>query len=48
VIWKEQAVRYSRLWAGLAAALVLIGGAVLRYVIVFAGQLSHFLPLYVR
>ena len=48
VIWKEQAVRYSRLWAGAAATLVLIGGAVLRYVIVFAGQLSHFLPLYTR
>lgn len=48
VIWKEQAVRYSRLWAGMAAALVLIGGAVLRYVIVFAGQVSHFLPLYTR
>jgi len=48
VIWREQAVRYSRLWAGLAAALVLIGGAVLRYVIVFAGQVSHFLPLYAR
>lgn len=48
VVWKEQAVRYSRLWAGMAAALVLIGGAVLRYVIVFAGQLSHFLPLYQR
>lgn len=48
VVWREQAVRYSRLWAGLAATLVLIGGAVLRYVIVFAGQLSHFLPLYTR
>jgi formate-dependent nitrite reductase membrane component NrfD len=48
VVWREQAVRYSRLWAGLAATLVLIGGAVLRYVIVFAGQLSHFLPLYSR
>jgi formate-dependent nitrite reductase membrane component NrfD len=48
VVWREQAVRYSRLWAGLAATLVLIGGAVLRYVIVFAGQVSHFLPLYTR
>ena len=48
VVWKEQAVRYSRLWAGMAAALVLVGGLVLRYVIVFAGQLSHFLPLYAR
>jgi formate-dependent nitrite reductase membrane component NrfD len=48
VVWREQAVRYSRLWAGLAAGLVLIGGAILRYVIVFAGQVSHFLPLYAR
>ncbi len=48
VVWREQAVRYSRLWAGLSATLVLVGGAVLRYVIVFAGQVSHFLPLYTR
>ena len=48
VIWKEQAVKYSRLWGGLSAGLVLIGGFVLRYVFVYAGQISHFLPLYVR
>ena len=48
VVWREQAAKYSRLWAGLAAVLVLVGGAVLRYVIVFAGQVSHFLPLYTR
>lgn len=48
VIWREQAVKYSRLWAGLSATLVLVGGALLRYVIVFAGQVSHMLPLYTR
>jgi formate-dependent nitrite reductase membrane component NrfD len=36
------------LWGGLSAALVLIGGFLLRYVFVYAGQVSHFLPLYVR
>jgi polysulfide reductase chain C len=48
LVWREQAVKYSRLWAGLSAALVLIGGAILRYVVVFAGQVSHMLPIYVR
>ncbi len=48
VVWQEQAVKYSRLWGGLSAALVLIGGFLLRYVFVYAGQVSHFLPLYVR
>jgi polysulfide reductase chain C len=48
VVWRDQAVKYSRLWAGLSAALVLLGGAILRYVVVFAGQMSHMLPLYTR
>jgi formate-dependent nitrite reductase membrane component NrfD len=48
VIWQEQAVKYSRLWGGLSAALVLVGGFALRYVFVYAGQVSHFLPLYTR
>jgi formate-dependent nitrite reductase membrane component NrfD len=48
VVWKEQAVKYGRLWGGLSASLVLIGGFLLRYVFVYAGQVSHFLPLYVR
>lgn len=48
VIWQEQAIKYSRLWGGLSAGLVLIGGFTLRYVFVYAGQISHFLPLYVR
>jgi len=48
VIWQEQAVKYSRLWGGLSASLVLLGGFLLRYVFVYAGQVSHFLPLYVR
>jgi formate-dependent nitrite reductase membrane component NrfD len=48
VVWQEQAVKYSRLWGGLSAVLVLIGGVLLRYVFVYAGQVSHFLPLYIR
>jgi formate-dependent nitrite reductase membrane component NrfD len=48
VIWQEQAVKYSRLWGGLSAALVLFGGFMLRFVFVYAGQVSHFLPLYAR
>ncbi|MBE7473539.1 MAG: polysulfide reductase [Anaerolineae bacterium] len=48
VVWQEHAVKYSRLWGGLSAGLVLIGGFALRYVFVYAGQMSHFLPLYVR
>jgi formate-dependent nitrite reductase membrane component NrfD len=48
VVWQEQAVKYSRLWGWLSAALVLIGGFLLRYVFVYAGQVSHFLPMYVR
>ncbi len=48
VIWKEAAVKYSRLWGGLSAAMVLVGGFMLRYVFVYAGQLSHFLPLLER
>lgn len=48
VVWQEQAVKYSRLWGGLSASLVLVGGFLLRYVFVYAGQVSHFLPLYAR
>ncbi|MDM8529178.1 polysulfide reductase NrfD [Anaerolineales bacterium HSG24] len=48
VIWKEAAVKYSRLWGGLSAVMVLIGGFLLRYVLVYAGQMSHFLPMLER
>lgn len=48
VVWQEQAVKYSRLWGGLSAALVLVGGFLMRFVFVYAGQISHFLPLYTR
>jgi len=47
-VWQEAAVKYSRLWGGLSAALVLIGGFMLRYVFVYAGQVSHFLPILER
>jgi len=45
MILKEGAVRYSRLLGGLSAVLVLVGGFLLRYVFVYAGQTSHLLPL---
>ena len=48
VVWKEAAVKYSRIWGGLSAIMVLVGGFLLRYVLVYAGQLSHFLPLLER
>lgn len=48
VVWKEAAVKYSRLWGGLSATMVLVGGFMLRYVFVYAGQVSHFLPLIER
>ena len=48
VVWKEAAVKYSRVWGGLSAMMVLVGGFLLRYVLVYAGQLSHFLPMLER
>ncbi len=48
VVWREAAVKYSRLWGGVSAALVLVGGFLLRYIFVYAGQVSHFLPLLER
>jgi len=48
VVWQEAAVKYSRVWGGLSALLVLSGGFILRYVFVYAGQVSHFLPLLER
>ncbi len=48
VIFKEGAARYSLLLSGASGLLVLVGGFVLRYVFVYAGQLSHFLPVIAR
>lgn len=48
VILKEGAARYSLALSGVSAVLVLIGGFLLRYVFVYAGQVSHFLPELVR
>ncbi len=48
VALKEGAVKYNRLLGGLSGLLVLIGGFLLRYVFVYAGQLSHFLPVLPR
>ena len=48
VIWQEAAVKYSRVWGGLSAVMVLLGGFLVRYVFVYAGQLSHFLPMLER
>lgn len=48
VILKEGAARYSLALSAVSALLVLAGGFLLRYVFVYAGQVSHFLPEIVR
>lgn len=48
VILKEGAARYSLILSAASAVLVLVGGFVLRFVFVYAGQASHFLPLVSR
>ena len=48
VILKEGAARYSLALSAISAVLVLVGGFVLRFVFVYAGQASHFLPLVTR
>lgn len=48
LILKEGAIKYSRVLGFVSAALVLFGGFMLRYVFVYAGQVSHFLPVMIR
>ena len=48
LILKEGAVKYSRALGMISAVLVLMGGFLLRYVFVYAGQVSHFLPVMAR
>lgn len=48
VILKEGATRYSLALSAISAVLVLVGGFILRFVFVYAGQASHFLPLVER
>jgi polysulfide reductase chain C len=48
VILKEGAARYSLVLSATSAVLVLVGGFVLRFVFVYAGQASHFLPMVAR
>ncbi|MGB8648131.1 MAG: NrfD/PsrC family molybdoenzyme membrane anchor subunit [Anaerolineae bacterium] len=48
IIYKEGAARYSLALSGASGLLVLVGGFVLRYVFVYAGQVSHFLPVIAR
>lgn len=48
VVLKEGASRYSLALSAVSGVLVLVGGFVLRFVFVFAGQVSHFLPLAAR
>lgn len=48
VILKEGAARYSLVLSAASGVLVLVGGFVLRFVFVYAGQVSHFLPVIVR
>ncbi len=48
VILKEGAARYSLALSAASGVLVLIGGFILRFVFVYAGQVSHFLPVVAR
>jgi formate-dependent nitrite reductase membrane component NrfD len=48
VILKQGAPRSSLALSALSAILVLVGGFILRFVFVYAGQASHFLPLVER
>ncbi len=48
VILKEGAARYSLALSATSGVLVLVGGFILRFVFVYAGQVSHFLPVIVR
>lgn len=48
VVLKEGAARYSLALSGASGVFVLMGGFILRFVFVYAGQASHFLPLAAR
>ncbi|MGE5139597.1 MAG: NrfD/PsrC family molybdoenzyme membrane anchor subunit, partial [Rudaea sp.] len=48
LIWKEAVARYSLWLSAASGVLVLLGGFVLRFVFVYAGQASHFLPVIAR
>lgn len=48
VVLKEGAARYSLALSAASGVLVLAGGFILRFVFVYAGQASHFLPLLER
>jgi protein NrfD len=48
VILKEGAARYSLALSASSGVFVLAGGFILRFVFVYAGQVSHFLPVIVR
>ncbi len=48
VVLKEGATRYSLALSAASGVLVLVGGFVLRFVFVYAGQASHFLPVVTR
>lgn len=48
VVLREGAMRYSLAFSAASGVLVLVGGFVLRYVFVYAGQASHFLPVVAR
>ncbi|MHB1005725.1 MAG: NrfD/PsrC family molybdoenzyme membrane anchor subunit [Chloroflexota bacterium] len=48
LIASEGAVRYSLALSVASSLLVLVGGFALRYIFVYAGQVSHFLPVVAR
>jgi polysulfide reductase chain C len=48
VIVKEGAARHSLVLSAASAVFVLVGGFILRFVFVYTGQASHFLPIMAR
>ncbi len=41
-LWSKVSIHFNRAWAATAALLVLMGGFLLRYIFVYAGQMSAF------
>jgi formate-dependent nitrite reductase membrane component NrfD len=41
-LWSKASVHFNKVWAATAALLVLMGGFLLRYIFVYAGQMSAF------
>jgi len=48
VVLKQGVARFSLMLSAFSGLLVLVGGFLLRFVFVYAGQASHFLPVVAR